>query len=122
MRTVATFAIVAGLAVTAAAVTTPAAADQPKPVKMGDLVNSGYSCPEVGPERNLCKRGKEDPVYGCEQEDCKQIGLVMPTGKPGFGRIPTGGLLDTQPELPNQRPGRTGTPLGGGAAPAGRLQ
>jgi hypothetical protein len=115
------FVIAAGLAVMAAAVATPAAADQPKPVKMGDLVKAGYSCPAVGPEANLCKRGAGDPVYGCDREECKQIG-VAPPSKPER-RMPTRGLLDSRPDLPALGPAGAGTPLGGGAAaPGGRLQ
>ena len=48
----------------------PAAADT---AKISDLSKAGYSCREIGETTQLCTRDKTDPVYGCEQGDCKTI-------------------------------------------------
>ena len=73
----------------------PAAADT---AKIGDLSKSGYTCKDTGETTSVCTRGKTDPVYGCEQGDCKTIprstkstrSLIKPLSKgDGIGKITT---------------------------------
>lgn len=101
----------------------PAFADKPKPVKEGDLIKSGYLCKGVDQDSDLCTRGKGEAVYGCDKGECVVIGyLPLSHGntstKPPFGK----GLFDPSPGLGTSGPAATGTPSGGSAAPAGRLQ
>jgi len=65
--------LAATFAIAASALATAAAAEEK--VAIGDLSKAGYSCREVGEARHLCTRGEKDPTYGCEQHDCKVIGL-----------------------------------------------
>jgi hypothetical protein len=61
----------------------PAAAET---ATISDLSKSGYSCREVGEARHVCTRGKTDPAYGCEQDDCKTI--PKPTKSSGDPTLP----------------------------------
>ena len=67
MRNLAPFVITALLV---AATTMPAVAVN---AKIGDLSKAGFSCKEVGPDRHVCQRGKQDPTFGCEKGDCTSI-------------------------------------------------
>ena len=78
----------ATLAIAAATLFSPAAGAEA--VKIGELSKAGYVCKEVGEARHLCTRDKTDPTYGCDQWECKPIGLTA--GGPNL-RAPASGLL-----------------------------
>ena len=87
----------------------------------------GKQLSEVGMSMGCTKKcGDKMCDYSCQKDrngkanNCGGFVVIKtPEGSNGKGALNSRGLLDSGPVLGTQRPGAVGSPLGGGAAPAG---
>jgi hypothetical protein len=90
--------------------------------QLGPVVGMSFGCTKDCGDKHQhtcdysCNVDANGKAYGCKGIF---IGIRTPGGKVVKGALPSRGILDSGSVLGTPRPSAVGSPLGGGAAPAG---